>query len=65
MIIALVWVAVIIASHLQSARPTDTRPEVVGGILVGLLSFAVAAPMAVAARYSYVTASSVGAVFKS
>ena len=57
---ALVWVAVIIASHL-SLRGRPTRGQrVVGGILVGLLSFAVAAPMAVAAHYSYVTASSVG-----
>jgi polyisoprenyl-teichoic acid--peptidoglycan teichoic acid transferase len=64
-IIALIWVAIIIASHLSlRGRPT-TSQRVVGGVLVGLLSFAVAAPMAVAARYSYVTASSVGAVFKS
>jgi polyisoprenyl-teichoic acid--peptidoglycan teichoic acid transferase len=64
-IIGIVWVAVIIASHL-SLRSRPTRSErVIGGILVGLLSFAVAAPMAVAARYSYVTASSVAAVFQS
>ena len=64
-IIALVWVTIIIASHLSlRGRPT-TSQRVVGGVLVGVLSFAVAAPMAVAARYSYVTASSVGAVFKS
>ncbi|HKN43228.1 MAG TPA: LCP family protein [Propionibacteriaceae bacterium] len=64
-IIGLVWVAIIIASHL-SLRGRPTRGQrVFGGFLVGLLSFAVAAPMAVAAHYSYVTASSVGAVFKS
>jgi LCP family protein required for cell wall assembly len=64
-IIALLWVAIIIASHLSlRGRPT-TSQRVIGGVLVGVLSFAVAAPMAVAARYSYVTASSVGAVFKS
>ena len=64
-IIGLVWVAVIIASHL-SLRGRPTRGQrAFGGFLVGLLSFAVAAPMAVAAHYSYVTASSVGAVFKS
>jgi len=64
-IIGLVWVAVIIASHL-SLRGRPTRGQrVFGAFLVGLLSFAVAAPMAVAAHYSYVTASSVGAVFKS
>jgi hypothetical protein len=65
LIIALVWVAIIIASHLSlRGRPTPGQ-RVAGGILVGLLSFAVAAPMAVAARYSYVTASSVGSVFRS
>jgi LCP family protein required for cell wall assembly len=64
-VLGLVWVAVIIASHL-SLRDHPTRDQrVVGGILVGLLSFAVAAPMAVAAHYSYVTASSVAAVFQS
>jgi polyisoprenyl-teichoic acid--peptidoglycan teichoic acid transferase len=64
-IIALVWVAIIIASHL-SLRGRPTRGQrVFGGFLVGLLAFVVAAPMAVAAHYSYVTASSVGAVFKS
>jgi polyisoprenyl-teichoic acid--peptidoglycan teichoic acid transferase len=64
-IIALVWVAIIIASHL-SLRSSPTRGQrLFGGFLVGLLAFVVAAPMAVAARYSYVTASSIGAVFKS
>jgi len=64
-IIGLVWVAIIIASHL-SLRGRPTRGQrVFGAFLVGLLSFAVAAPMAFAAHYSYVTASSVGAVFKS
>jgi polyisoprenyl-teichoic acid--peptidoglycan teichoic acid transferase len=64
-IIAIGWVAVIIASHLcLRGRPTRGQ-RAVGGILVGVLSFAVAAPMAVAAHYSYVTASSVSAVFKS
>jgi LCP family protein required for cell wall assembly len=65
LVIGLVWVAVIIASHL-SLRDRPTRAQrAIGGILVGVLSFAVAAPMAVAAHYSYVTASSVSAVFKS
>jgi polyisoprenyl-teichoic acid--peptidoglycan teichoic acid transferase len=65
LIIGLVWVGIIIASHLSlRCRPTRGQ-RVIGGILVGVLSFAVAAPMAVAAHYSYVTASSVGAVFKS
>ena len=63
-IIGVVWVGIIVASHL-SLRSRPTRGQrVIGGFLVGVLSFAVAAPMAVAAHYSYVTASSVGAVFK-
>ena len=49
----------------QSSRSPDAWPAGVRRRPVGLLSFAVAAPMAVAAHYSYVTASSVGAVFKS
>ena len=64
-VIGSVWVAVIIASHLcLRSRPTQGQ-RVIGGILVALLSFAVAAPTAVAAHYSYVTASSVAAVFQS
>jgi LCP family protein required for cell wall assembly len=64
-VIGIVWVAVIITSHL-SLRGRATRGQrVIGGILVGVLSFAVAAPAAVAAHYSYVTASSVAAVFQS
>jgi polyisoprenyl-teichoic acid--peptidoglycan teichoic acid transferase len=64
-VIGIVWVAVIIASHLcLRSRPTRGQ-RVAGGILVALLSFAVAAPTAVAAHYSYVTASSVAAVFQS
>lgn len=64
-IIGLVWVAIIIASHLSLRSGPSRRQRVIGGFLVGLLSFVVAAPMAVAAHYSYVTASSVGEVFKS
>ena len=64
-IIGLIWVAIIIASHL-SLRSGPTRSQrVIGGFLVGVLSFAVAAPIAVAAHYTYVTANSVSAVFKS
>ncbi len=64
-VIGIVWVAVIIASHLcLRSRPTRGQ-RVIGGILVAVLSFAVAAPTAVAAHYSYVTASSVAAVFQS
>jgi LCP family protein required for cell wall assembly len=64
-ILALVWVGVVIATHLSlRGGPTGTQ-RAIGGVLVGLLAFAVAAPMAVAARYSYDTASSLGSIFKS
>jgi LCP family protein required for cell wall assembly len=65
LVLGLVWVAVIIASHLSLRDHPTRRQRVIGGILVGVLSFAVAAPAAVAAHYSYVTASSVAAVFQS
>ncbi|MFP5283889.1 MAG: LCP family protein [Actinomycetes bacterium] len=62
---ALVWVVVIVVSHLAlRSRPTRAQ-RVGGGFLVGALVFAVAAPMAVAARYSYEQANLVNVVFKS
>ena len=64
-VLGVMWVGVIIASHLSLRGPPTRGQRVGGGILVGVLSFAVAAPMAVAAHYSYVTASSVAAVFQS
>ena len=65
-VLALAWVAVVVATHLSSARTTPARTQrVLGGALVGVLAFAVAAPMAVAARYSYDQASLVDDVFKS
>jgi polyisoprenyl-teichoic acid--peptidoglycan teichoic acid transferase len=64
-VLALVWVGVIVASHLSlRGRPTRSQ-RVAGGLLVGVLAFAVAAPMAVAARYSYDTAVAVQGVFRS
>jgi LCP family protein required for cell wall assembly len=64
-VVGLVWVGVVLASHLSlRGRPTRAQ-RVTGGILVGVLSFAVAAPMAVASRYSYDQASLVNKVFKS
>ncbi len=63
-LVGLAWVGVVVATHL-SLRGTPTRAQrVAGGILVGLLSFAVAAPMAVAARYSFDQAGLVNKVFK-
>src|SRR5215211_5950378 len=65
LVLGLVWVAVIIASHLSLRDHPTQRQRVIGGVLVGILSFAVAAPAAVAAHYTYVTAGSVAAVFQS
>ncbi len=62
---AIAWVGVVVATHL-ALRSSPTRTQrLAGGILVGVLAFAVAAPMAVAARYSYDQASLVSSVFKS
>ncbi len=64
-VVAALWVVVVVATHL-ALRHRPTRPQrVVGGLLVGVLAFAVAAPMAVAARTAYVSAGLVGTVFKS
>jgi len=64
-VVAALWVAVVVATHL-SLRHRPSRPQrVVGGVLVGVLAFAVAAPMAVAARTAYVQAGLVGSLFKS
>ncbi len=64
-VLALVWVGVVVASHLSLRGRTTGPQRLLGGLLVGVLAFAVAAPMAVAARYSYDTAASVQGVFKS
>ena len=64
-VIAIVWVGVVVASHLSLRGSASTAQRATGGVLVGVLAFAVAAPMAVAARYSYDQASSVNTVFKS
>jgi LCP family protein required for cell wall assembly len=64
-VLAVVWVGVVIASHLSLRGRVTSAQRAAGGILVGLLAFAVAAPLAVAANYSFVTAASVSTVFKS
>jgi polyisoprenyl-teichoic acid--peptidoglycan teichoic acid transferase len=64
-VIGLVWVGVVMASHLALRGRVSPAQRATGGILVGILAFAVAAPLAVASRYSYEQASLVGTVFKS
>ena len=63
-IVGLVWVGVVIATHLALRGRVTPAQRAAGGILVGILAFAVAAPMAVASIYSYSQASLVGTVFK-
>lgn len=64
-VVAALWVGVVVASHLALRhRPTRTQ-RLAGGLLVAVLAFAVAAPMAVAARTAYVSAGLVGTMFKS
>ena len=64
-VIGVVWVGVVVATHLALRGRVSRAQRLTGGLLVGVLAFAVAAPMAVAARYSYDQASLVGTVFKS
>ena len=64
-ITAVAWVGVVVATHLALRSNPNRTQRLVGGVLVGVLAFAVAAPMAVAARYSYDQASLVSSVFKS
>lgn len=61
---ALVWVAIIAYTHLKT-RPSKLRvaQRIVGSVLVSALAFAVAAPAAVAVRYTYDTASLLDTVF--
>ena len=54
---AVAWVGVVVATHLALRSTPNRTQRLVGGALVGVLAFAVAAPMAVAARYSYDQAS--------
>ncbi|GAB3625049.1 hypothetical protein GCM10027418_31360 [Mariniluteicoccus endophyticus] len=64
-IIAVAWLALIVVSHLR------LRPRVIthlqrglGSVLVGFLCFTVAAPLAVAARYSFDQARLLSSIFK-
>ena len=62
----LVWVGVILATHLNLRSTTPPRLQrVLGSILVGGLAFCVAAPCAVAARYAYDQSTLVTTVFQS
>ncbi len=63
---ALLWVAVIVGTHLIARPPRLTSTQrVIGALAVGGLSFLVSAPLAVAARYAYDQGHLVNSVFKS
>ena len=62
---ALLWVAVVVKSHLALRGHPSRAQRVTGGVLVGVLAFAVAAPMGFAANLTYVQASTISKVFKS
>ena len=64
-VLALAWVGVVIISHLSLRSNVTKVQRISGGILVGVLAFVVAAPMAVASRYSFDQANLVSTVFGS
>jgi LCP family protein required for cell wall assembly len=64
-VVALLWVVVVVASHLALRGRASRVQRVTGGLLVGVLAFAVAAPLGFAANLSYVQASTIDKVFKS
>ena len=64
-VVALLWVVVVVASHLALRGPATRVQRVAGGLLVGVLAFAVAAPLGFAANLTYVQASTIDKVFKS
>jgi LCP family protein required for cell wall assembly len=63
--VLLIWVAVVITTYVM-VRPLDRGrlQKIVGGTFVALLCMAVAAPLAVAARYSMVQADLVTTIFE-
>jgi len=64
LVLALIWVGVIIASHLSlRSYPATVVERVAGGFLVGVLSFAISAPLALGANYAYTTASVISTIF--
>lgn len=63
-VLGVIWVLVIVASHLSLTRGPLRRSQRIGtSVLVAVLSFLIAAPVAVAARYSYDQAGLVSTVF--
>lgn len=63
-LVGLAWVMVVVSTHLALRNRPSQPQRIAGGILVGVLAFAIAAPMAVAARYSFDQADLVANVFQ-
>jgi len=63
-VVALIWVWVITATYLElrSSRPSMLE-RIGGGALVGVLSFAVTAPLVLVANYAYTTATTISTIF--
>jgi LCP family protein required for cell wall assembly len=57
LVLALAWVAMITTTHLSLRPfPASAAQRIIGGVLVGVLSFAIAAPLAFGANVAYTTA---------
>ena len=63
-VVAVLWVTLIVGTHLLTRpRTLTTAQRAIGALVVGVLAFAVATPLAVAARYSWDQANLVQDVF--
>lgn len=63
-VVAVVWAVIITATHLALRPSSATRGQrIIGATLVGVLVLGIAAPIAVAARYSYDSAHLISTVF--
>lgn len=63
-LIAVAWVVLSVGTHLTlRPSPATVFERVAGGAVVGVLCFAVAAPLALAADYAFTTASAITQVF--
>ena len=64
LVAGVVWVATIVATHVSlRPRPATTAQRSLGAVLVGVLGFAVAAPLAFGAQLSYTQGSLVQTLF--
>jgi polyisoprenyl-teichoic acid--peptidoglycan teichoic acid transferase len=65
-ILAVAWITLIATTHLAlRPRPATVVQRLIGGGLVGVLAFAVAAPLAFGANFVYTSAGAVNSIFDS